>query len=994
MPKIVGYVGSIPPTEEHQFPWKVFAAVGAGAVALVWFASKISGSLVANIDGLTDEQIAEGKRRLRFKRIGEFSPDVLAKINTAIDQARKGEPSVLPPKELKQTMESLGVMADLARLPPGRYTFDLDPKFSERKRKWSRNRWRRYKDSTSLRGAFASTSRAADGSDSPHVFVDTKGAPTGVPESPYTPADPVVLGLYREDGEPAFLIYAPTATVEPLIADKQRRADDRVQRMFIREGRLERRIFGMMSSRTREALAEEKRRKRKELRQQEEEEKDLRKAVKAKQSIEKVFEEGKQMTAAEAAQLKGVISESRQERKEAARQTEELKEATAKAGKVLKSGGPAEKKSPAAPQEKKPRTSRAQVKETKPKAPKASVAPSAEVAAESVVEGGEPTPSVSPEFVLWFESVTRKLKSAGVTFPQNTFEGLVIGSPAKLAGQDQLTSMVQLAPGVDVAIDSEALSQIDARQGDKIRVRIRYDGSIPVEVAYEKLQTGVSSREAKKFLTKLRGLKTSKEMKEAFTKLMMTPGMAEIAKSLRAEADVIVKSKRAEEESATKARSTGPSSETAPSLSSEAGALSEAEQALLDEKKSKSSADEAVKKAAFDWLEARFSALRAADPAASSTRFDAVVRELNKPAQSHTLAVGQEEVVFPKRLMPLVKQGDKLVFEVTRDASGDIATLAVSVDRPKPASSKKPAAAPVAQETPPTLTPEIAARMRDYFASKYFGKDWFDVRIEKVNAYLARTGKKIEDVPGVAVTADEFSITGVVVQVPGPNEISSWVRGQFGYGIEPLPVKMFEPDVARVGDAVTIVAKMKNGKFTSSRYSIVPAQEQSMEKNSRASQQDPALYREFRRTINMSSAEIERWRRNPQHRDASLPHIRAELPLLAQMKRTPMSKWTPKMWNKAMRAVNFVKRHEAQMKVQAKRYGTGRLHATYKRIIGLLNWGRKTPGVNIRSVLAKKSSKGRRTSRNPAPVRARKTSRGRRISRSRHNQMSVMNWLR
>ena len=70
------------------------------------------------------------------------------------------------------------------------------------------------------------------------------------------------------------------------------------------------------------------------------------------------------------------------------------------------------------------------------------------------------------------------------------------------------------------------------------------------------------------------------------------------------------------------------------------------------------------------------------------------------------------------------------------------------------------------------------------------------------------------------------------------------------------------------------------------------------------------------------------------------------------------------MWTKAMRAINFVKRHEAQMKVQGQRYGTGRLHVTYKRIIALLNWGRKTPGVNIKSVLAKKTSK-RRVTRNP-----------------------------
>jgi hypothetical protein len=58
------------------------------------------------------------------------------------------------------------------------------------------------------------------------------------------------------------------------------------------------------------------------------------------------------------------------------------------------------------------------------------------------------------------------------------------------------------------------------------------------------------------------------------------------------------------------------------------------------------------------------------------------------------------------------------------------------------------------------------------------------------------------------------------------------------------------------------------------------------------------------------------------------------------------------MWNKAMRAVNFVKRHEAQMKVQGRQFGTGRLHATKKRVIALLNWGRKTPGVAIARVIS------------------------------------------
>jgi hypothetical protein len=103
-----------------------------------------------------------------------------------------------------------------------------------------------------------------------------------------------------------------------------------------------------------------------------------------------------------------------------------------------------------------------------------------------------------------------------------------------------------------------------------------------------------------------------------------------------------------------------------------------------------------------------------------------------------------------------------------------------------------------------------------------------------------------------------------------------------------------------------------------------------------------ATYREFRRVINMTPAEIDRWRKDPHHRDASLPHIRAELPLLAEMKRTPVSRWTPRMWDKAMRAINFVKRHEAQMRAQGKRYRTGPMHMTYKRVVALRNWGRKT----------------------------------------------------
>lgn len=108
-----------------------------------------------------------------------------------------------------------------------------------------------------------------------------------------------------------------------------------------------------------------------------------------------------------------------------------------------------------------------------------------------------------------------------------------------------------------------------------------------------------------------------------------------------------------------------------------------------------------------------------------------------------------------------------------------------------------------------------------------------------------------------------------------------------------------------------------------------------------------SLAEEFARTINMTASEISRWHQDPRSKLASLPHIRRELPLLAEMKKTPASRWTPRMWDKAMRAVNFVKRHEAQMKAQGKRFGSGRMHVTPKRVIALMNWGRKTPGASL-----------------------------------------------
>lgn len=61
------------------------------------------------------------------------------------------------------------------------------------------------------------------------------------------------------------------------------------------------------------------------------------------------------------------------------------------------------------------------------------------------------------------------------------------------------------------------------------------------------------------------------------------------------------------------------------------------------------------------------------------------------------------------------------------------------------------------------------------------------------------------------------------------------------------------------------------------------------------------------------------------------------------------------MWDKARRAVAFVKRHEAQMRAQGRRYGSGRLHVTERRIVALMNWGRMTPGVALARTLMREA---------------------------------------
>jgi hypothetical protein len=70
--------------------------------------------------------------------------------------------------------------------------------------------------------------------------------------------------------------------------------------------------------------------------------------------------------------------------------------------------------------------------------------------------------------------------------------------------------------------------------------------------------------------------------------------------------------------------------------------------------------------------------------------------------------------------------------------------------------------------------------------------------------------------------------------------------------------------------------------------------------------------------------------------------------MLARMRETSYKRWSAAEWDKAARTVAFIRRHEAQMRAQADRYGSPHdLHYTRRRVIALLNWGRLPPGVEV-----------------------------------------------
>lgn len=1517
MPKIVGYVGTIPPTEEHRFPWKVFAIVGAGSAALLWLASKMGSKLVANADPAGGSEDGK-KRREKLRPLSEFKPEILTKIREAVIRARSGDESVKPTHELMEQIAAIGVMEEISKLPPGRYTFDLDPKFPERKRAWKRERWRRYKDTTTLRGAFQSSRLAAAGSDSPHVFLDTKGQPTGQAEQPYAAAPPVVLGIYREDGEPIFLIHAPNTTPPPMEQDREKRRTSFGDTQRRRQERAVRQRERAEERKTAAQVREEERIARVESRLQKPFEKAEERAKAASSKILKQLDtkisearEARDALAAEKAQVvmrRASNKVVRQDGPEAWIQyCKEIIEAVARAGlpvpsanavegdvvsdmlvdadgtkyrdvdfgvgktyriyeiegigiklgdkiklaldpdrgsvtwsitqrassprKQSSSKAPPKSKSsaPASVTEDYDAEDVAWVFEAISEAEKAGIknqpneakgvfvsgeivpeddsphyfdvnfgsdespivwsidavtidalkpaigdtlkvglsklddgtyrvtyalesaasgksksgkklrliqggqgeegeqpastlrviqggkGEEAEAAAEGAeqatdtgeapagptagVSTGEPTqaapsatgeappPGAKPESAP--KSRTSRGKQGGLlgapkaseATKKNLRKSLELEIADKTVAQlqesaSEIKARLKKAAGVDSAtLDAEWERQLQKRAREETIAReLEQEEALQAELASmseeerkERLRPLKEQLEAQKAAAKtkreqdyiqkrLKGtiqwfndvvkytndptikvepvtdelavrwvatvgdrarlrLDISQDQDEDTVKLPSTDAIFEYPAAWLAEygldrgdivrffalidegkiVDVLIEGKGLEEETPATVKERAPGlpdegvyyavgeskdglfvlfdrrarvtrlsalpfknaanapnpafyhtfvnlRDTEDGVTFSISAATPAEQkksgiVRVQAKIAAEAADfiEADNAASFtrDWFKTRIEsiitrladqvrAISAGAPAGQQGKSDEEIeREILKEEyvdyiskrrpeeQERYASFSEEEQLEPVRYLIgrakggyaaemakrvaerrrqrgisrpfafsipkisasgsaddeieerrrmvasyadilkrgqiryVISQGKRLREEVPfaeltakiiqmppddmlRRAEGSAKIVIEGSESALPARVvllnrlrlgetfrvvpswtqgvvSRVELVPVSEESAGKQVVEVVSSPMRSFIENYFSDDWFKARRKMVQAYLQAAGKTVSGLKKTKTTDSEFSATGKVVGVSGDGTKGD-CDVEYEFGTDRLNQALFGAGGANIGDTFMVAARLKKGVYVEPLFAITSraAKKTSkrgkgsgdMEKNSRASERDPSLYREFRRTINMSSAEITRWRRNPQHRDASLPHIRAELPLLAQMKSTPMSRWTPKMWNKAMRAINFVKRHEAQMKVQAKRYGTGRLHATYKRIIGLLNWGRKTPGVNIKSVLGKKTSKGRRVSRNPITVQASRTSRGRKTSRQGYSNMFVMNWLR
>ena len=89
--------------------------------------------------------------------------------------------------------------------------------------------------------------------------------------------------------------------------------------------------------------------------------------------------------------------------------------------------------------------------------------------------------------------------------------------------------------------------------------------------------------------------------------------------------------------------------------------------------------------------------------------------------------------------------------------------------------------------------------------------------------------------------------------------------------------------------------------------------------------------KKFRRSVNMTPAEIRAWAKDPRAKLFSLPNTRARLPALARLRAKPVSQWTEKDCAFAARVVNF----NARMSGAMKRDG-----CTPGYAVSLRNWGR------------------------------------------------------
>lgn len=1020
MPKIVGYVGSVPPTQEHRFPWMALAVMGAGSAAMLWIASRLSNRMVMN-------------------PTSEFAPDVLNKIREATRRARSGEAKMVPPPQ---------IIKELSQLPPGRYTFDLDPDFPSRTRKYKRNRWRRYKNDTTLRGAFLSASRAADGSDSRHVLVDTQGDPTGDAVSPYTAASPVVLGIYREDGEPVFLIHADGLTPPPELA-KEARQVRRGERKAEREARKTRRAERAATQQSRAEKAAEKREQKRLEREEREREKEQARIARAESASTKIIAKAQEAAAKAAEQIRQAAAEAKAAGTGA--QASAPARTSRRAGRPVVPPSAARMAAPASAPATAPAAAAKAEAAPKPKAASVTVEQEQEalrkvkqklkqrsetaeererILAEQKVSSEEEkrfrqmTPeeqeaylaqkraeaderagqkkkekaekktepeSAGPERLAapildWFYGRVAKAELAGIKFPENTIEGTVTAMGADQARIDFGTEVF--------AQKTQALVARGIGLGDRIRFKLLFDGEVPVNFALEKIAVE----------------------KKAEAKAEKKPGKTSRAKASKA--------KPAAEEPAE-----GPAEEPVEEATPALKAPSPGSYLYLDQK------DGRARIISF------FGDVVIADAAPfvnSGVKANTLVEVFKDPRSSASFSV----TAAPPERQPTDWQEKGRKDILRREAMKKIAGAGGSKPRtskPKAKTSRKvpkPKKAAFDEDEDESAEDEeqlssggTPSAPREWRAASFSeeaasggGETFFKEEEEgprrspEPRGTVFRTIAYVEAQPQTLRAAAEGLLSqsppeaievledGSLRLVSDVLMVPSAYNQRIGVGKVRLaiadremawPVNVLRSsETIEVGDQVVVTARMDGKDVASAVIEIqrlgapapgeakASAARTSLKKNSRASEQDPALYREFKRTINMSAGEIERWRKNPQHRDASLPHIRAELPLLAQMKRTPMSKWTPKMWNKAMRAINFVKRHEAQMKVQGKRYGTGRLHATYKRVIGLLNWGRKTPGVSIKSVLSKKTSKGRKVSRNPGFH-----------DPAGYERLSVMSWL-